>query len=215
MKDWEVREEELKDAYIELIQENAGHIGNTVKVMGVNRAWYQKMIATDPDFMQRVLDVLEESEDNLQHKLYQMGKDGNIFAMESYFKRAAVQKAHLLYAQRLQEIKDNEVSLDKTKALKFAIKELLLTYTQFKASNKPTQAMYALKNYIELLELTEVSDLGEYEVMTGAKLTQIMTSLGIKPNGVEDINFEEVPDDMKDHYKDMFPQDKLQIDGNK
>lgn len=215
LKDWELRAEDLKDSYIEIIKENAGHIGNTVKMIGVSRAWYQKMIATDHDFMQRVLEALEESEDNLQHKLYSMGLDGNVFAMEAYFRRSAVQKANLLYAQRLQEIRESEVSLDKPKALKFAIKELLLTYTNFKANNKPTQAMYALKNYIELLELSEVGDLGEYEVLTGGKLIQIMNSLGIKPSGAEDINFEEVPDDMKDNYKDMFPQAKLETDGDK
>lgn len=214
LREWETKADDLKELFFQSLQQSNGHLGMALKSCALPREWYQRMVVQDLDFHSQMLSYLEDTEDDVQSKLYELAKSGNTFAADAYFKRITLHKARIEYKHRIATLQTTEVSLEKSTALKFAITELLTTYYELKANGKQNQAIYALKQYIELLELKQVSDVGEYDILTGRELTKIMDALGIKPNTIQDINFEEVSEDMKEHYLEMFPQKKLEVNGN-
>lgn len=216
IEEWEANEYQLKERFLEELEATNGNLGATIKILGVSRPWYRKMLVEDEEFAEGVIEAYESLEDNMTHKFTTMALEGNTWAGNLMYRRIAIQKAHILYRQRLDAIANNPVSLDKEQALKFAVKELLTAYYTLKSQGKDIQALSAMQRYVDLLKLTEVSELGEYEVLKGTKLIEIMDNLGVKPSSIEDIKFEEIEDeDMKKHYRDMFPQDKLEADGDK
>lgn len=216
LKEWEANEEQLKDQFFEALTSTNGHLGNSIRITGVDRSWYRKMIASDPDFGQNVIDSLEELEDKITNKFTELALEGNTWAGSLMYRRIAVQKAHIEYRQRLEAIHSSPVSMDKEQALKFALKELLVAYYTLKSQGKDIQALSAMQRYIDLLKLNEISELGDYEILKGTKLIKIMDDLDIKPTSIETIKFEEIEDEeMKEHYKNIFPQDKLETNGNK
>ena len=215
LKDWEANEGLLKDTFFEALKGTNGHLGNSIRLTGVDRSWYRKMVSSDPDFSQRVIDSLEELEDKITNKFVDLALDGNTWAGSLMYRRIAVQKAHIEYRQRLEAIHSSPISMDKEQALKFALKELLVAYYTLKSQGKDVQALSAMQRYIDLLKLNEISELGDYEILKGTKLIKIMDDLDIKPTSIETIKFEEIEDEeMKQHYKNIFPQDKLETNGN-
>lgn len=216
IEEWEANEHQLKEEFLINLEATNGNLGSTIKIVGVSRSWYRKMLVSDPEFAEGVIEAYESLEDSMTHKFTTMALDGNTWAGNLMYRRIAIQKAHILYRQRLDAIANNPVSLDKEQALKFAVKELLTTYYTLKSQGKDIQALSAMQRYVDLLKLTEISELGDYEVLKGTKLIKIMDNLDIKPSSIETIKFEEIEDeDMKKHYRDMFPQDKLESNGSK
>lgn len=214
IKEWDANEEKLKEKFFEALVQTGGHRGLALQAIGTTRLWFKKMIASDGGFMQQVIDCMEDAEDTLQAILFTNAMHGNSSAAREYFRRTEILKAKLIFEQRIIQVQQEDVNLDKIVALKFAIKELMISYLELKASGRDSQALQALRQYIELLELHDVSGVGEYEVLTGTDLIKIIDSLGIKPDTVEDISFEEIADeDIKKHYLDMFPRDKIISDG--
>lgn len=216
-KDWEANDFKLKEQFLLNLEATNGHLGNTIKIVGVSRSWYRKMLVEDQDFSNGVIEAYESLEDSMNHKFTTMAlEEGNTWAGNLMYRRIAIQKAHIEYRQRLYDIQSNPVSLDKEQALKFAVKELLTAYYTLKSQGKDIQALSAMQRYVDLLKLTGISELGEYEVLKGTKLIKIMDNLDIKPSSIETIKFEEIEDEeMKAHYKDMFPQEKLEANGDK
>lgn len=216
LEDWEANEHQLKEQFLINLEATNGNLGSAIKLVGVSRAWYRKMLVEDQDFANGVIEAYESLEDSMNHKFTTMALEGNTWAGSLMYRRITIQKAHIEYRQRLYDIQCNPVSLDKEQALKFAVKELLTAYYTLKSQGKDIQALSAMQRYVDLLKLTDVSELGEYEVLKGTKLIKIMDNLDIKPSSIETIKFEEIEDeDMKKHYRDMFPQDKLEINGDK
>lgn len=216
LEEWEANEFRLKEEFLLNLEATNGHLGNTIKLVGVSRSWYRKMLVEDQDFADGVIEALESVEDGMTNKFTQLALEGNTWAGSLMYRRLAVQKAHIEYRRRLYDIQNNPLSLNKEQALKFAVKELLTTYYTLKSQGKDIQALSAIQRYVDLLKLTDISELGEYEILKGTKLIKIMDNLDIKPSSIETIKFEEIEDDeIKQHYKDMFPQDKLEADGDK
>lgn len=210
IKEWDANEEQLKEQFFNALVQTGGHRGLALQAIGTTRAWFKKMVATDGGFMQQVIDCMEDAEDTLQAILFTNAMHGNSSAAREYFRRTEILKAKLIFEQRIIQVQQADVNLDKIVALKFAIKELMVSYLELKASGRDSQALQALRQYIELLELHDVSGVGDYEILTGTELIKIIDSLGIKPDTAEDISFEEIEDDdIKKHYLDMFPRDKI------
>lgn len=209
IKNWEANDDQLTKTFFITLGEFGGHRGLALASMGLSRSWFRKKIASDETFRTIMMDTLEDSEDFVQAALFNSAMNGNSNAALAYGRLMAIEKTKLEYMANQLNIE--ELTKDKVKALDFVIKELLTNYNTLKLNGRESLALMTLKQIVELLGLTDISELGASEVLKGADLIHLLEAMNIKPE-VQDIKFDLIEDEeVRKHYLDMLPHQKLSV----
>ena len=186
---------------------NAGNLYLACKEAGTTTKWFYYEIATHELFQEAYEEINEQFHAEIKNALYLKAKQGDVNAIREW--QYKFNRAYMSLQQRymglLSGALENEViDLTKKAHLQKSVKRLEEMYAVCMVSGKFDHAIKAQSEIIKLLQLAEESVATDYDVLTGSQLLTIMEGIGFKPQ-VEDIHFEEVPDNVKSLYKDMFP----------
>ena len=84
-----------KKQFLELLEKNTLHIGNTCKALNVERGWYYRNIDKDPEFREQCESVKESFIDTVESYLFKNIQKGDTTSIIFFLKTRAKHRGYI------------------------------------------------------------------------------------------------------------------------
>ena len=196
--------------FLSALEAEGGHLTNTCTAAGVTSKWFYNQMENNSHFRDKYYEYLEHMESEVRDSLYKQATkdDASVYAIREWNNRFNVAYLRLQTKLKLElrHEQQGDTSIDKRERLVSTLNNLDTLYKICVVSGKFNQAIKTQVEITKLLELTEASDMTDFEILTGSKLVKLMEKLNISADAETiDIDYEELDDDIKGLYAEMYP----------